>query len=277
MKTLKKLSAVLVALALACPTVFSVSAAEDSFSFDETTGTLTISGPITLAELRNYQYSGVKHVVAVDGAKFEGDDWDCDGFYEWEDVETIDLSAADFSEVEDMSWFFSECENLKEINMAGANTGNCTDMEDLFSECYKLEKVNVEGMDVSKNTTCDDMFECCYAIKEIDLSSWDLSNCYDYEYMFYECYALEKVIFPESVEINSEGYGIDLYEMFAYTTSLKEIDLSGFSWNEEADVNNETLLKCFTTALCVCSICRTISLSSAIWSLITKTIITLAG
>ena len=134
--------------------------------------------------------------------------------------------------------FFSCCDNLKEINMAGANTGNCTYMEDLFSECYKLEKVNVEGMDVSKNTTCDDMFEYCYAIKEIDLSSWDLSSCYDYSYMFYDCYALEKVIFPESVEINSERTSIYFYEMFQYTTSLKEIDLSGFSWNEEAYVDN---------------------------------------
>ena len=68
MKTLKKLSAALVALALACPTVFSVSADTDSFSFDETTGTLTISGPITADELDSYQSSGVKHVVAVDGA-----------------------------------------------------------------------------------------------------------------------------------------------------------------------------------------------------------------
>ena len=143
MKTLKKLSAVLVALALACPTVFSVSAAEDSFSFDETTNTLTISGPITYDELQNYEErEDVKHIVAVEGAKFTGEYWDS-AFYDWDYIESVDLSKADFSEVTDMGWFLSGCDNLKEINMSGANTGNCEDFEDLFSDNDSLDRKSV--------------------------------------------------------------------------------------------------------------------------------------
>ena len=61
-------------------------------------------------------------------------------FQQCNELENLDLSNFDTSNVTDMGWMFNECHKLKEIKGINKfNTNKVTNMKAMFQECNELE------------------------------------------------------------------------------------------------------------------------------------------
>ena len=177
---IKKLTALVMAFTVTCgvtqavnnysPVSFTASAeeaAERSAVFDAETGTLTLKGNVIKNDVIQYSGTGVKSVVAEEGAVLPQS---CLGMFQrFQSAETIDLSKADTSKVTDMNGMFSECIMLKKLDLSGFDTSNVTDMCAMFSECYALESLDLSSFNTSKVKDMSQMFLACRALRSLDL------------------------------------------------------------------------------------------------------------
>ena len=99
----------------------------------------------------------------------------------------LDLSGFDTSNVTDMGYMFSGCESLSSLDLSSFDTSNVTAMNNMFSYCNSLNEIKISGFDTSNVTTMYDMFGYCHSLTEIDVSGFDTSNCIDMSYMFSSC------------------------------------------------------------------------------------------
>lgn len=80
-----------------------------------------------------------------------------------------EVSFADTSKIQEMSYMFSGCSNLNKIT--GLNTSNVTSMSSMFNSCKSL--TSIPEINTSKVTRMDSMFSGCTSltsIPEIDTS-----------------------------------------------------------------------------------------------------------
>ncbi|HOO06483.1 MAG TPA: BspA family leucine-rich repeat surface protein [Ruminococcus sp.] len=166
--------------------------AEDAGStatLDETTGVLTLSGNIKESNRLDFKFDKrVKSVVAAPGAVLPKD---CLAlFYEWEQVESIDLSQADSSNVVSTKQMFYGCSSLTSLDLSGFNTSKITNMESMFYGCSSLTSLDVSGFDTSKVTNMQSMFRYCISLESLDLSNFETSNVTDMSNMFRHCKSL---------------------------------------------------------------------------------------
>lgn len=131
-------------------------------------------------------------------------------FYQYNNVRTLDLSHWDTSNVRNMNNMFSDTSRISYLDISGFNTENVTTMYEMFryfgnysgSEpvIRGLEDLNTSNVENMKNMFIYD------DLKDLDLSKWDTSNVKTFENMFWCCLELEKV------------------------------DLSGFTFRDDADL-----------------------------------------
>ena len=113
---------------------------------------------------------------------------------------TLDLSSFKFSQVENLSLMFFHCADLTTITAD-------------WSDCYPK---NVAGM-----------FSSCSSLTNLDLSYMNLTYVNDASNMFAYCNKLKNILFPD---VQGNFYDTtNMSEMFAYCTSMVELDLSTFS------------------------------------------------
>ena len=77
-------------------------------------------------------------------------------FQECEEIESLDLSNFDTSNVTNMAFLFNNCNNLKEIK--GLNnfiTTKVTDFQSMFQWCFKLEYIDLLSFDTSNVVNMD--------------------------------------------------------------------------------------------------------------------------
>lgn len=73
-------------------------------------------------------------------------------FLDCKNLEEINLSNWDISNVARMGSMFTNCSALKEPNLNDFKTNNVTDMGELFNGCTNLEKLMIRNFDMSKVT-----------------------------------------------------------------------------------------------------------------------------
>ena len=131
----------------------------------------------------------------------------------------IDLTDLDISELDDLSCIFIMLDNVEVVDISEWDTSNVTTMTYMFSQCSKLKKIiGIENLDVSKLENADSMFSYCENLVELDLTNWNpillktawnmfsycsnlkiiknvenwqLPNIQDAAYMFYKCTKLD--------------------------------------------------------------------------------------
>ena len=178
--------------------------------------------------------------------------------YSNSDLESVDLSGFDTSQVTDMSRMFYKCIRLKNVDLSGFDMGNVTDMSDMFKECGNLETVDLSSSETGQVTSMSDMFCNCNSLKTIDLSGFDTGNVSNMSLVFYGCNSLKTIDLSgfdtrnvsnmswmfygctslETIDLssfNTENV-VDMSWMFMYCNSLETIDVSGF------DTGNVTLM-----------------------------------
>ena len=223
----------------------------DCYSFNETTGVLTLKGEIDRDALKEfgYEYDGkVKTVVAEKGTILPQNSSTL--FFYYNNCTSIDLSKADTGNVTNMSSMFSECSALTKLDISSFDTSKVTNMEDMFYRCSSLSSIDLSSFDTSNVTNMSAMFYGCKGLTSIDLknfdtgkvtkmsgmflncskltsidvSGFDTSSVTNMGSMFYGCTGLTKL---DLSRFNTSGV-IYMYSMFNGCSNLKKIDLSGF-------------------------------------------------
>ena len=141
-------------------------------------------------------------------------------------LQSIDLSLADTSEVEDMSGLFAYCKNLKELNVSSFDTSNVKNMDDMFFGCCKLEELDLSNFNTRKVKSMRNYFCDCNSLKKLDISGFILDNCYDtlmYDFLT-ACDSLEDVNLPRDYDACRFvlGYKEDLRK-FANDNEFKDL------------------------------------------------------
>lgn len=96
---------------------------------------------------------------------------------EREDQDIIDLNDIDTSKLKDMRLIFFNNKEIEKIDISYWNVSNVTTMSGMFWNCENLKYVgNLSSWDVSKVTDMDSMFEYCKKLKDVgDISEWKVS------------------------------------------------------------------------------------------------------
>ena len=93
------------------------------------------------------------------------------------EIEKIDLSGFDTSNVTNMSYMFNKCKKLKEIK--GLNTfitKNVKDMARMFSECSELENLVLTSFETPNVTNFSSMFNKCNNLKYLNLLNFEVNG-----------------------------------------------------------------------------------------------------
>lgn len=110
-------------------------------------------------------------------------------------LKRLDLSSFDTTNVKNFSSMFYECANLMSLDLSSFNTSTATDMCSMFRYCSKLNNLVLTSFDTRNVTEMVLMFDCCYKLTEIDITSFDTSKVIDSSGMFCQCPKLELIIF----------------------------------------------------------------------------------
>ena len=149
------------------------------------------------------------------------------------ELECIDLSNFDTSEITDMSWAFNFCLKLKEIKgINNFNTSKVENMESMFKCCEKLEYLDLSNFDTSNVSNMKAMFGGCHSLHELKgLNKFNTSNVTSMKQMFQECKQLK---YLDLSEFDSSNL-IDMRSMFYGCTNLKYLNISNFYMNDITD------------------------------------------
>lgn len=139
-------------------------------------------------------------------------------------LQSIDMSGY-HAHIEKISGMFAFCSNIESINLSALDTSNVTDFNHVFSGCLMLAKLTVgDKFVLSKGTVFSDMFNDCRSLKKIPiyLSTGKVGDCTN---MFYDCRnlrSLSLVSFNNRDMLTSTG---SMNGMFNGCYKLSKVDL----------------------------------------------------
>ena len=152
-------------------------------------------------------------------------------------LQTIDLSGFDFTNVTDMQWMFRNCSKLKTLNWTNLNLPNLTSMQYIFFESG-LEHVVFSNWHAPKLKDMTAWFYSCSSLQSVDLSGLGNLEVTNMSYLFNGCSSLKSV--------NLDGLNTsnvtDMRSMFA-RSGVESLDLSGFD-TSKVTLMNEMFQNC---------------------------------
>ena len=137
----------------------------------------------------------------------------------------INLTDIDVSELDDLSDIFTRLNEVEVIDISGWDTSNVTSMDDMFRKCAKLKNIiGIENLDVSKLEDANGMFYMCENLVELDLTNWNTISLENMSYMFYNCSNLKIIKNIENWQLTNIK---DVSCMF-YGCAKLDVDLSNW-------------------------------------------------
>ena len=156
-------------------------------------------------------------------------------FYKSTSLKNIDVSGFDTSKVVNMIFMFNNCSSLISLDLSSFNTSNVTNMEAMFQNDVNLENITFgDNFNTSKVKDMIAMFASCKKLSYINLSNFDTSNVKEMQSMFYYCENLK------SLDLSNfdTSQVINMYAMFMNCSSLKELDLSSFDTSKVTNMQD---------------------------------------
>ena len=156
-------------------------------------------------------------------------------FYKSTSLKNIDVSGFDTSKVVNMIFMFNNCSSLISLDLSSFNTSNVTNMEAMFQNDVNLENITFgDNFNTSKVKNMIAMFASCKKLSYINLSNFDTSNVKEMQSMFYYCENLK------SLDLSNfdTSQVINMYAMFMNCSSLKELDLSSFDTSKVTNMQS---------------------------------------
>ncbi len=146
-------------------------------------------------------------------------------FYKCKAIRSINLSSFDVSKVTNMSYMFEGCNNLAELDLSSFHTSPVDDLQGMFQNCYGLKKVDISNFKTPKLNRMDYMFENCYSILSIDLTGFTSTNLTTLESAFACCYSVKSINLSQ---LNTSKI-VSLYRLFYCCYNLESLDLTNFT------------------------------------------------
>ena len=144
----------------------------------------------------------------------------------------VDLTDIDISELDDLTSIFFGLDNMEVVDISGWDVSNVTIMEYTFSRCKKLKKIiGIENLDVSKLEDTQGMFDMCVSLVELDLTNWNPKLLQKTRYMFYGCSNLKIIKNIENWQLPNIK---DVCRMFCDCAKL-DVDLSNWDLTKIKD------------------------------------------
>lgn len=146
---------------------------------------------------------------------------------DFKNVESIDISGWNVSNVKNVEGLFEELDELKEIiGFGDLQFKNVERFDSCFASCHKLEYIeNIENLKIYPSCkSLSFMFSCCNKLEELNLNNWNVSNIEWFSGMFMSNYA--KYIHVDKWDVSN---GFSFSNMFYNCKNLVSLNLSG--WN----------------------------------------------
>lgn len=137
-----------------------------------------------LVNLKEVNFNGAFHTEQAESFR--------EMFYGCENLETVDLSTLDTSNVTTMREMFRDCHRLKEIDVSSFDTSKVTMLYAMFSNCLTLKKLDLSAFDTANVTNIGYMFSACSGLEEVNVSTWDTSKVNYMEGTFLWCDKLQE-------------------------------------------------------------------------------------
>jgi len=178
------------------------------------------------------------------------------------ELEFLDLSNFDTSNIIDMSFMFNQCNKLKEIkgiknfntnkvtnmgsmfqeckqleylDLSNFDTSNVTDMSFMFNQCNKLKEIKgIKAFNTNKVTNMGSMFQKCNQLEYLDLSNFNTSNVVYMKSMFNQCNKLKKI---KGINIFNTSKVTDFEAMFQGCREYEYLDLSNFDTSNATNMS----------------------------------------
>ena len=179
-------------------------------------------------------------------------------FAEMSNLESLDLTGLDVSEVTDMEGMFESDEKLLHINFGTFDTSHVFNMSSMFCGCSmtelelhfntyyvenmcamfssmnNLKKLDISSFDTSIVRNMEALFRGCEKLQCLDLSNFDTSKVRSMESMFAHMYELKHLNISSFNTSNVHN----MCRMFCKCKSLKELDINHF------DISNVNNMRC---------------------------------
>ena len=149
------------------------------------------------------------------------------------ELEYIELSDFDTSNVTNMNRMFDCCTALTSLDLSNFDTSKVTNMSEMFSSCSSLTSLDLSSFDTSKVTNMSGMFAGSNALTSLDLSNFNTSNVKDMSRLVSGCKALSSLDLS-----NFDTSSVtDMTGMFNYCNALTSLDLSSFDTNSVTNMS----------------------------------------
>ena len=109
------------------------------------------------------------------------------------DIDEIDLSNFDNSQVTNMAFMFYSCQYLTSINFNNIVTSKVKHMNNMFIHCSRLASLDLSKFNTQNVESIRHMFYNCISLTSLDLSIFQTSKVKAMENMFYGCSKLEYI------------------------------------------------------------------------------------
>ena len=140
------------------------------------------------------------------------------------------LNDIDTSRITDLSYLFANIKNIQNIDISEWNVSNVRDMGGMFSDCIEFN-CDLSSWNVSQCKYMTTMFKNCKKFNS-DLSKWDVSKVSDMFGMFFHCEEFNSDL--SQWNISSCNY---ITEMF-YDCKKFNSDLSNWNTNNLKEMTN---------------------------------------
>lgn len=154
-------------------------------------------------------------------------------FYNCNNLEELDLSCFDTSQVTTMRAMFGQCHKIKNLDLSNFNTQNVTNIINIFYGCNSLISMDLSGLDTKKITGFGWMFRACSSLTYVNFGNIDTSNVTDFGYMFGSCGSLKSV----DISCFNMEKAKSLNMMFNGCTKLENIQFGEFNICNVTDTN----------------------------------------
>lgn len=198
--------------------------------------TLDLSG-WNMEEVTNLTF--IKNITSTNSGltALSLNDWDISkvtdisGIFKSSNIVTLNLKNWNTTNIENISYLFSESSNLVELDLSNWNTSRVTNMSYLFQNSSKITSLDLTNWDTSSVTDMSYLFNGCTSLTTIKgLNTWETSKVTNMSGIFLECtslISLEGLNNWKTSNVTNTSY------MFSYCKSLTTLNLDGWSINSK--------------------------------------------
>lgn len=178
------------------------------YSFDETTGTLSVTSEFDWQGDYPWERDDME-IIEIDPEKILEAQVDVSGLaslsdgeedvlyirnicWSWSHLQSITFKGEAACKM-DLSDLFSYFFELTSVDLSGFAGAKIVDVENMFSHCSSLESIDVSMLDTSEATSMEFMFDGCSSLAVLDVSSFDTKSVTDMRWMFDNCNKLSQI------------------------------------------------------------------------------------